>query len=141
MNDNIKLVVEMPKEAHNMLLTRQTLSPHIDVKGLLIRGKPLSTDVGEYFKKEDVDTLVNELTGSISDERSIASIMQDILNLPTHSFPYSSEEKTMEWIQYIDTKVNNSGKWIRKCSKCGYETNNFGYDNYCPNCGAKAVSK
>lgn len=54
--------------------------------------------MSEYIKKEDIDTLVDELARAISDERcfmsrgrSTASIMQDILDLPTYSFPDSAK--------------------------------------------------
>lgn len=41
MSDTVKLIIEIPKEAYNTLLTEQVLPPHIDVEWLLIHGIPL----------------------------------------------------------------------------------------------------
>ncbi len=41
MSDTVKLIIEIPKEAYNVLLTEQVLPSHIDVEWLLIHGIPL----------------------------------------------------------------------------------------------------
>lgn len=97
--------------------------------------------MSEYIKKENVDTLVDELARAISDERcfmsrgrSTASIMQDILDLPTYSFPDSDNKGEWEKIWRTD---NMCSEYV--CSKCG-----CGEDyctEFCPNCGADMRGK
>lgn len=54
MSDTVKLIIEIPEEAYNVLLTEQVLPPHIDVEWLLIHGIPLDSnseraEVQAYF--------------------------------------------------------------------------------------------
>lgn len=50
MSDTVKLIIEIPKEAYNVLLTEQVLPPHIDVEWLLIHGIPLDDVIGKIEK-------------------------------------------------------------------------------------------
>ena len=93
---------------------------------ILSGGKIKPTDA-DCISREAVNTLVDELARAISDERccisrgrSTATIMRDILHLPSV------------------TPQRPKGKWIGcKCSKCNYEVMKWNKNNFCPNCGAK----
>lgn len=84
----------------------------------------------DTISRQAVDKLIDELARAISDERcfiprgrSTATIMQDILDLPS-----VSTEKTGHWIE----DENEMKVW---CSECGEENDEC--SKYCPNCGAK----
>jgi len=91
------------------------------------------------ISRQAVDTLVDELARAISDERccisrgrSTATIMQDILDLPSVK---PQEPQTGHWI----LKIEDWNKWI--CSECGHVERtdihvSLGY-GFCPKCGAK----
>ena len=87
--------------------------------------------------RQAVDTLVDELARAISDERccmsrgrSTATIMQDILDLPS----VRPQEQTGHW----DCKeIPNTTMTAYWCSQCHIGSSEP-YD-YCPNCGAKMV--
>lgn len=100
----------------------------------------------DAISRQAVDRLIDELARAISDEkrfvfrgRSIATIMQDILDLPS-----VSTEKTghWKWVQYdFDPRIGN---W--HCSECRNilvyavkkdEVGGIPIAKYCPNCGAK----
>lgn len=97
---------------------------------------------GDCISRQAVDTLVDELARAISDERccisrgrSIASIMQDILDLPS----VEPERKKGKWILW-----NEPGCECVYCTVCKEQYNQLElyiggneYPNYCPNCGAK----
>ena len=108
----------------------------------------------DTISRQAVNILVDELARAISDERccisrgrSTATIMQDILDLPS----VNPQEKTGHW---IEEEIN---EWSRKtyCSKCGesalleyVHVGDIYYGsakgvikktNYCPHCGAKMV--
>ena len=88
----------------------------------------------DTINRQAVDTLVDELARAISDERccisrgrSTATIMQDILDLPSVKL----QPKTGRW---IDT---GSGQM---CSECGGIQ--YGYDNFrrfCASCGIRMI--
>ena len=93
----------------------------------------------DCIRREAVDTLVDELAGAISDERcclprgrSTATIMQDILDLPS----VTPKQRVGHWIF-----PNPSTKMICECSLCGGNGRAFGKDNYCPTCGARMGSE
>lgn len=86
------------------------------------------------ISKEEVDTLVDELARAISDERccisrgrSTATIMQDILNLP--SVTPTRPKGKWKPLNYKDEMWG----YVYKCSNCG--AIEYGGD-YCPGCGA-----
>ena len=99
----------------------------------------------DAISRQTVNILVDELARAISDERcfmsrgrSTATIMQDILDLPS----VNPQPKTGHWInRHI---IANKTIDMIVCSECGEE---FSYDaetgiseyKYCPNCGAKMV--
>ncbi len=77
--------------------------------------------MSEYIKKENVDTLIDELARAISDERcfmsrgrSTASIMQDILDLPTYFFPDSAENSGTFKEGQILTSLDGLKEWSIK---------------------------
>lgn len=88
----------------------------------------------DAISRQAVNALVDELARAISDERcrmsrgrSTATIMQDILDLPS-----------------VKPQEPKTGHWIRcdilqefKCSECRVCFRNK--SNYCSNCGAKMV--
>lgn len=90
----------------------------------------------DLIERQAVDKLIDELARAISDERcfmsrgrSIATIMQDILDLPT-----VSTEKTGYWV-YKTIR----GEKVPCCSRCGLD-NGTGYEfDFCPECGAKMI--
>lgn len=87
----------------------------------------------DAISRQAVDTLVDELARAISDERccmsrgrSTATIMQDILDLPS----VTPKQKMGHW-----TKKENEICFT--CNQC-WTTNASGVKyNFCPNCGAK----
>ena len=86
----------------------------------------------DAISRQAVDTLVDELARTISDERccvsrgrSTATIMQDILDLPSVR---PQEPKTGHWIKMpIGFKCSNCNELEDRTTK------------YCPNCGDKKV--
>jgi len=94
------------------------------------------------ISRQAVDTLVDELARAISDERccmsrgrSTATIMQDILDLPS----VTPQPKVGHWIWELA-----SNGWANHiCSKCGFKENTDIHVKlnwrYCPKCGAKMV--
>ena len=86
-----------------------------------------STDA---VSRQNVNTLIDELARAISDERccisrgrSTATIMQDILDLPS-----VAPRPTGQWIE-VDLDV-----W--DCSECKEGSCSGNKTNFCPNCGA-----
>lgn len=82
------------------------------------------------------------MTEYIVREQTISAIMSDCPELV-----YYNKKEAISCIESIpaaDVVPVVHGKWIRqdesftrfKCSKCGIE-NCSGFENYCPNCGAK----
>lgn len=119
--------------------------PNIDIienmpsaeKTTLSAEKTTITD-GDLISRQAVDTLVDELARAISDERcfisrgrSTATIMQDILDLPSVT-PQPSAEKTAEW-----KKISPAG--IYECTNCSQNvmTSDISAYKYCHGCGAK----
>ena len=112
---------------------------HKKIPCTLTIGKPC----GDAISRQAVDTLVDELARAISDERccmsrgrSTATIMQDILDLPS----VTPQQRTghWEWVRYDGIM----GNW--HCSKCRTiiphmpeETDNTPIYKWCPMCGAK----
>ena len=90
----------------------------------------------DAISREAVNTLVDELARAISDERcwmsrgrSTATIMQDILDLP------SAQPKTGRWVDDVAYYDEDGCPCIvSRCNQCG-EANPK--SNFCPNCGAK----
>jgi rubrerythrin len=92
----------------------------------------------DCISRQAVNDLVDELARAISDERcyisrgrSTATIMQDILDLPS----VTPKEKTGKWI-YTGDYITDG---MLKCSSCGYEHDVADRFLYCPNCGAKMI--
>lgn len=98
----------------------------------------------DTISKQAVNTLVDELARAISDERccmsrgrSTATIMQDILELPS----LTPQPKMGQWIE----SNNPSEKYT--CSNCGGACWYYDYwgtlakSNYCPNCGARMEAR
>ena len=97
----------------------------------------------DCISRQAVETLVDELTRAISDERcgisrgrSTATIMRDIRHLSS----VIPAEKIGHWIMHEE--IDGYGKVISwHCDKC-YKDNGFTTDykwDFCPNCGAKMV--
>ena len=113
-------------------------------------GKDINVPATDTISRQAVDALVDELARTISDERcfisrgrSTATIMQDILDLPS----VNPQPKTGHWSR--KTKVDaydiaGVKTWGIKCQcdRCDLTTivvEDFGYYNYCPNCGVKMI--
>ena len=95
--------------------------------------------MSDLISREAVNTLVDELARAISDERccisrgrSTASIMQDILELP------SVEPKRKSGKQIVEEDCEGKTRTCT-CNLCGYETGEYTWENpnYCENCGAE----
>ena len=97
----------------------------------------------DCISRQAVNALVDELARAISDERccisrgrNTATIMQDILDLPS----FTPQPKTGHWIDRFPAKEC-------KCSVCdflicisnGSYIDMVGQIKYCPNCGAKMI--
>lgn len=49
----MKLIIDIPDEAYNVLLTEQVLPPHIDIEWLLIHGIPLDDVLDKIIAEID----------------------------------------------------------------------------------------
>lgn len=114
-----------------------------------LRIVPKNTREQEQEPREDcisrqaVNTLIDELTRAISDERccisrsrSTATIMRDILHLP----PVTPKQKTGRWIAY-EVRMPDRTILNYRCSVCGrkligYSTETLSEAPFC-HCGAK----
>ena len=83
------------------------------------------------------DMVSREMFEQIMWERDLAIQQLKDLGYGLGEKPKENDDDTMEWIQHIDPRFDNSGRWLRKCSKCGYVTRNYGHENFCPNCGRR----
>ncbi len=99
---------------------------------------------GDAISKQAVNTLVDELARAISDERccvsrgrSTATIMQDILELPS----LTPQPKMGRWVPLeYDGYADGNPVWDKwECSRCGWEHSGDeeSLTAFCPNCGAK----
>lgn len=101
---------------------------------ILSGGKIKPTDA---VSREAINTLIDELARAISDERigisrgrSTATIMRDILHLPS----VTPQRPKGEWIvEQGDRETGYDGCIM--CSECSAE--GFQEWEYCPNCGAE----
>jgi len=113
--------------------------------GLAFKAKEMAIEAlkqklyDDAISRQAVDTLIDELARAISDERccisrgrSTATIMQDILDLPSVK---PQEPKTGHWI--TTRTFMHDGEYY--CDKCKCESPNNEKWDYCPNCGAKMV--
>jgi hypothetical protein len=128
-------VIKRLKEARNTIQPFLYVDEAIDYAIKVLEQQPSE----DYISRKSVNTLVDELARAISDERccittrgrSTATIMQDILNLP-------SVTPTRPKGKWIDDSKEDS--YYANCSHCDYQIDTHyerGYLNYCPNCGAK----
>ena len=90
----------------------------------------------DVVDRQAVNELVDELARAISDERSCisrgrstATIMRDILHLPS----ITPHPKVGQWI-YTGDYITDG---MLKCSECGFEHDVSERFSYCPMCGAK----
>jgi len=91
----------------------------------------------DAISRQAVNDLVDELARAISDERlcmsrgrSTATIMRDILHLPS----VTPKEKTGKWIKILNKR---SVCIVLRCSECGNSPKHAIKSKYCPNCGSK----
>lgn len=109
--------------------------------GLAFKAKEMAIEAlkqksyDDAISRQAVNILVDELARAISDERccmsrgrSTATIMQDILDLPS----VNPQEKTGHWITLKD-EYGDVHEAV--CSNC--DSNGNHKWTYCPNCGAK----
>ena len=99
----------------------------------------------DCISRQAVDTLVDELARAISDERccmprgrSTATIMQDILDLPS----VTPQPKIGHWIKTPKAVMGEGYMWY--CDKCEYQvyqdsSRPYPSERYCPNCGCRMV--
>ena len=103
---------------------------------------------GDAISRQAVNTLIDELARAISDERccisrgrSTATIMQDILHLPS----VIPQPKVGRWIYGEDNSGTGRDGWY--CNQCGHfefwdyssdmKSAELNLPNLCPNCKAK----
>lgn len=128
----MKIVVDIDEDLYNRIISTNHLIGFTDPMSCeiaIMHSIPL-TESDDCVSREAVNILVDELARAISDERccisrgrSTATIMQDILDLPS----VQPKQDKGEWIAY-----HLGAKWI--CSQCNEK--NDSRDNFCPNCGA-----
>lgn len=99
-------------------------------------------DKDDAISRQAVDTLVDELARAISDERcfmsrgrSTATIMQDILDLPSVTCS-EKQNGSGEWLHQQLIPDDVTGHMHGECSCCHKVRI---VDNYCPNCGCHMV--
>ena len=133
-------VIKRLKEARNTIQPFLYVDEAIDYAIKVLEQQPSE----DYISRKSVNTLVDELARAISDERccittrgrGTATIMQDILNLPSVT-PTRPKGK---W-KILD-ECANEGVYCSKCHKTVFKlefshTMKWRNFKYCPNCGAK----
>lgn len=78
----MKLIIDIPDEAYNVLLTEQVLPPHIDVEWLLIHGIPLDDVRAEIEQINSHSARFRTSDGTVVyvDSHNVLEVLDNILD-------------------------------------------------------------
>lgn len=136
-------LIQSAKEALDMAIKALEQEPCDDVPEINVGkiGKDTNVTTTDAVDRQTVNELVDELARAISDERccmsrgrSTATIMRDILHLPS----VTAQPKMGRWVKTPKAIMGDGYMWY--CDKCKYEvyqdsSRPYPSEKFCPNCG------
>ena len=95
-----------------------------------------------FVSKDVIEREINAIPSADRPQKVIAQItfdeekLREIVKEAVERFKEEYEIADRPQGEWIDRGMRVPSSWVKKCSKCGHETDTWRWCKFCPNCGA-----